>query len=173
MKKIVLLISCTLICIYGLSENKIQKDTVVYFNEYEVIDKNIYNLLDTAIIHELSFFRRNCTYNITLYKEHGQLKLSIGFLDEELLKYYNSWISGYTKYKGSLFFISSYPNAKKQLKNFFRTQNNRAQFTFQYYSGEMGPIVDETGWYYFYKNGKFVFDYLFDTRIATQIKQNL
>lgn len=165
MKRIALLMSCVLICFHGLSDNKTQKDTVVYLNEYKVVNKYIYNLLDTAIIHELRFFRRNCTYDISLYKEHGHLKLSIGVLDEELLKYYNARLLGYIKYKGSLFFISSYPNAKVRLKKFYRAQKNRTQFTFQYFSGEMGPIVDETGWFYFYKNGKFVLDYLFDIRI--------
>jgi hypothetical protein len=60
------------------------------------------NLLDTAINHELKFFRRNCTFDINVYEEYDQIKLSIGILDEILLKYFDDSFIGYFKYRGSL-----------------------------------------------------------------------
>ncbi len=161
-RKLIILTTYILLCIYSYSENTTSRDTVVYLNEYDIIDSKVFNLLDTAIIHELKFFRRNCTFGIDFYLKDGNMKLSIGVYDEELLKYYSEVLIGYFNYRGSLFIIGT---CNVKTNRFFSKTENKAPFRFKYHSGEIIPIVDETSWTYYYKCGRFILEYLFDVRL--------
>jgi hypothetical protein len=162
-RKTFIILIYILISFHCYPENPISKDTVVFLNEYKVINKNIYHLLDSAIIHELRFFRRNCTFQIVVYSENGRCMLSIAYVDKEMAKYYFKNLFGYFNYKDCLFVIRS--DSKAKSKKFFAKCKKYKPFAFSYYSGEFMPTIDETSWFYFYKKGNFYLHYLFDIRI--------
>ncbi|MDO9152762.1 MAG: hypothetical protein Q7U47_03480 [Paludibacter sp.] len=147
-------------------------DTLVYLTEYEVKDLQIYNLLDKAINHEMNYFRRNSTYSIWIRKESRKIEFSIAFLNEDDAKYFETGYCGYFRYRENLFFIYLDIKNNINLNKFFRKRDSKTPFQFRYEPIFLYTRAEETGWLYFYKRGKFIYNHLFDIRIENGGENN-